>query len=60
MANGTHKLLVTLTMLFNIFSYAYFMAQWQYSTRTLRIANIMMYVPFLPQDCVTRLSAQDS
>jgi len=32
MANETHKLLITLTTLFDKFSYICFTVQWQYST----------------------------
>jgi hypothetical protein len=60
MANETHNPLVTLPTLFKTFSYVCVAAQWPYSTGKLRIATIMMKVTFLPPDCVTRVSGQDS
>jgi hypothetical protein len=55
-----YKSLESITALFKNIFVRYLTAQWPYhSTRQLRIVTIMMYVRFLPPDCVTRVSDQD-
>ena len=60
MANETHKLLGTLTTQFKIFPRVCFTVQWSYSMRKLRTATIMTQFSFLPPDCITIDSGQDS
>jgi hypothetical protein len=60
MANETHKPLRTLTTLFKTFPYVCVTVKWPYSTRKLRMATITMQFSFLPPDCITIDSGQDS
>ena len=58
MPNETHKLLITLTTMFNIFTRLLYSTMAIFYTHTLCVANIMMYVPFISPYFVTRLSAR--
>jgi hypothetical protein len=60
MANETQEPLVTLIPSFKTFSYICVTVRWPYSTSKLHTVTIMMHVSFLPPDCVTRVSGQDS